>query len=81
MWEKMKYNIDKFFSHESLFGISQPSERKYILVPEEKRDEATLMQIMGEHFHKSCKLKTVGDFLWVISQKPIKRLRLTGTRY
>ena len=59
--KKRKYNRGKFFSQVWLFGISQLSEHKCILVPVEKRDEATLMKIIEEHVDKSCNMKVVSD--------------------
>ena len=56
-----KYHRGKKFKNYWMFGISQPSEHKCLLIPVEKRDEKTLMKIILEHVDLNCEMRIVSD--------------------
>ena len=60
MWKK-KYNRGKHFSQTWLFGISQPSQHKYLIMPVSKRGQSTLMNIIFKHVNQKSNIKIVSD--------------------
>ena len=59
--KKQKYNKGKYFKREWLFGISDPAEHKVFVKMVEKRDRATLEDIIMDHVEPSTEIRIISD--------------------